>query len=527
MHNETEDDTLDDDITDGELAVVAAFRAAEQDLPPADPRALAHELRNDLGNARRLQARHGADMKYVEGMGWVVWDAARWRVEDGPAQAMIRAHQTAEAILAEADALPEFDEPEPNKATAPEAHEAWEKRRDRHASARRGLQKFAISSGNAGRCAAMLSAAEPYLRLSPDRLDANPFLLNVQNGTIELGDRVLIRAPIRSDYVTRMAPVTYDANASCLGWNAFINDVFEGQHETAIFVQKWLGYALTGDQSEQVISIFEGKGSNGKSTLLEVVARIMGDYAATTPVETILHQDKKGGSGPSPDVARLRGVRLVRTSEPEAGSRLSESFMKQWTGGEKMTVRHLHREFFELAPMGKLTVSVNIRPVIVGKDHGTRRRIHVVPFKRRFDKGGGESRGRTLVDKLHAEAPGILNWLIEGFRMWWADGLVPPAAVVEATDQYFAEMDPIGQFVRDACEADPAVRVSATELHDAFSAWCKQQNEEVKSLTAFGRRLNDLGFGKEVAAGRIFRAGIRIKDEWKVQVSGGSYGGGE
>jgi putative DNA primase/helicase len=270
--------------------------------------------------------------------------------------------------------------------------------------------------------------------------------------------------------------------------------------------------------------------------MMNVVSALLGDYATTTPVETFLHNDRgKSGSGPSPDIARLVGVRIVRTSEPEPGSRLSESTLKQYTGGEKMVARRLHRDFFEFTPAGKLTMSVNVRPVIVGKDHGIKRRLHVVPFKRIFSKDEilalDQARGQPLHDYLMAEGSGILNWLLDGYRMWREDGLGVPEAVKAQTEAYFAEMDPIGQFVREACLtiADGAGvtekdQEQATDLYAAYKRWCDSNNEEPKNNTAFGRRLNDLGIRSAKRGGIGYRMAVKLRPEWRPVPEGPSYG---
>lgn len=534
-----------DNWGDGYRDVAAAFdRAEEYPAPPADAE-LARELLNDTGNARRLIARSGLDLVFVQEWGWGAWDGHRWRFDDGDARALIKAHETAEAIFDEAAAMSDFDEPEPRKPDVQRklavdddlaawiAWETWEKRRRRHWATVSEVKDFALQSGNRGRSENMLVTAAPYLRHNHDEFDAEALALNVTNGTLRMdGERIGLYPPRRADRATKCATVAYDANADCPRWRQFMADIFPGAPDVAVMIQRWLGYCITGSIAEQRAVILEGQGSNGKSVLMNVVAKIMGDYTTTTPVETFLHQDRKSGSGPSPDIARLVGVRLVRTSEPEPGSRLSESTIKQYTGGEKMVARRLHREFFEFRPQGKLTMSVNVRPVIVGKDHGIKRRLVVVPFTRIFAKDEiaamNAARGMDLEDFLLEEAPGILNWLLDGFRLWRETGLEPPPSVVAATESYFAEMDPIGQFIREACMtvADgrgvlPTDKEPAGVLFAAYKRWCDANNEEPKNVTAFGRRLNDLGIRSVKMSGTGYRAGVTLHREWRMADPGG------
>ena len=524
---------------DGYDAVIAAIDRADERPAPPDDALLARELLNDTGNARRLIARHGLDLANVEEWGWGAWDGQRWRFDDGDARAVIKAHETAEAIFDEAAALPAFDDPEPDKPASPrktatgedlakwQAWEAWDKRRKRHWATVADVKDFALASGNRGRAESMLASAAPYLRRRHDEFDTEPWALNVANGTLRMDtDRIALYPPQRSDRATKCATVAYDPEASCPKWQQFISEIFPEQVDVQVMVQRWLGYCLTGSIAEQRCVIFEGQGSNGKSVMMNVVAQLLGDYATTTPVETFLHNDRKSGSGPSPDIARLAGARLVRTSEPEPGSRLSESTLKQFTGGEQMVARKLHKDFFEFKPRAKLTMSVNVRPVIVGKDHGIKRRILVVPFARIFSKeeiaAADAARGRGLEEDLLTEGPGILNWMLDGFRLWREDGLAVPASVVSATEGYFAEMDPIGQFVREACMV-PADGLGVTledreksaELYAAYKRWCDANNEEPKNNTAFGRRLNDLGIKSSKIGGIGYRGGVMLREEWQ------------
>lgn len=514
MENSSETHPLARGVAPEQAIIAQAVLDAEARPGAPDPAELAQHLLNDLGNARRLIQRHGGDLVWVDELGWLVWDGTRWSASGGEAAAMIRAQMTSEAIFEEAATYPGFDEPEPPEEYR-DAHKAWRQRRAKALAPKLNLQQWALESGSAARCRAMLAHAAPHLRIEASRLDADPWRFNVLNGTIELRNTRALFPHRRSDWITRRAAVTYELEADCPRWEKFVSEVLPDP-DVAHFVHKWLGYCLCGDISEQKMVLFEGKGANGKSTMLEVVARILGDYAAVTPIETFLHQERRSGSGPSPDIARLRGARLVRASEPEPGARLSESTIKQFTGGEKMTARQLHRDFFEFSPQGKLTLSVNIRPVLVGKDHGIRRRILVVPFTQRFEAGKGTARGATLVDELMQEASGILNWLIQGFGMWLEDGLDPPRAVTDATHAYFTEMDPIGSFVREALRDDrPDASEPASDVYDAYKRWCRANNEDEKSQTAFGRRLADLGIGKKTVMGRVYYCGVAIDEAWR------------
>lgn len=500
MTGDPRDVGADDDMTYAAAAITAAIDGAEPvEAPPLDGD-LATEWQTDLGNARRLVARHARDLRYVREIGWLAWDGKRWR--EDPGEPLRRAHQTAEAMTTEAL---EIKAAGPRQGEAAEAHDArWKMH-----------YAWAVSSSNLGRASSMINSAEPYMALDREDLDQHPMRLNVANGTLHLGEmRADGYVPVqcmphrRSDYATLLADVSYDRAARAPRWERFVAEVMPDAR-TRGWVQRWLGYCLTGDTSEQCVAIFEGKGANGKSTMVDVVARMLGSYAATTPIETFLHNERRSGSGPSPDLARLPGVRMVRTSEPEPGARLSESVVKQWTGGERFAARHLHKGFFEFKPAGKLTMSVNIRPVIVGKDHGIRRRIHLVPFRQQFPRTPG------LVETLLAERAGVLNWLLDGYRAWREDGIGTAPEIAEATRGYFDEMDPIGSFVADCCDTGGQLSDFQSDITAAYQRWCIQMSEDPKNPTMFGRRLSDMGFGKAKSNGLTKRVGLKVREEWR------------
>jgi putative DNA primase/helicase len=474
---------------DGDCDILAAMAAAESaDFAPDDA-VLARLPHNDDGNARRLIARFGRELIHVEERGWLAWDGRCWSDQYGKAIAEQRSHETARLIYREASV-----------------------------AANRPLRIWAKKSGMAPRVAGMLSMAQPYLKRKSDEFDADPYALTVVNGTLHLrcggdGDFVALKTHASGDMITRCADASYDPGAACPKWLAFIESIQPGEPEMQLFLQTWLGYSLTGSIAEQRVCIFDGQGSNGKSTLIDVVASVMGGYACTAPIETWLHNDRRTGSGPSPDLARLPGARLVRTSEPDPGARLSESVIKQWTGGERIATRKLGRDFFEFRPVGKLTMSVNAKPVVVGKDFGIRRRLLIVPFRQRFAR----LPGYDLTADLLTERSGILNWLLDGWRIYAERGLVIPKAVEDATEAYFTEMDPIGQFVREACDtADPAATEQSALLYAGYKRWCEASNEEPRKQTPFGRRLSDLGFiaGRCTHGGRKSRMGIKLKMDW-------------
>lgn len=470
------------------------------DGPAADDRALADEPRNDLGNARRLIARFGADLIWVGEACWYAWTGKHWRADAENAAALRMAHKTAEAIREEAKALDAearaelgeravFLDAPAKKDDFPDVT-AWRKRLTAHWA-------WAVLSGNQAKAAAMLDAARPYLTRRPGDLDADPDLLCVANGTLELRRQGLrLRDHDRADLITRISPVAYDAQAVAPKFRAFLARI-QPQANRAVFLQSFFGYCATGETGEQVMAMLIGKGANGKSTLLNCVAGVQGDYSMHAPVESFLYQDRGGGGDKaSPDLARLPGARLVLTSEPEIGARLSESRVKAVTGGEPMTVRRLHRDFFEFDPAFKLVLSCNSKPTIRGSDDGIWRRILIVPFDVQIPEAEQVNDFHSAL--LADEGPGILNWLIDGWRLWREAGLAPPADVKLAAEEYRRDSDPIGEFARWATVEGPG-SVGATRMYALYSAWVRRDGIDPVSQTLFGRKLGDMGFHKERA----------------------------
>lgn len=476
--------------------------------PEVDARVLADLTRNDHGNAERLIKRFGRDLAVVDEAGWYVWDGRRWDRSLGPkgapgAEVVKRAHLTGRAIADEAAALQVELEQGVVDGWNKDAIAARTKRIEDH-------RKFGTGSGNISRVRAMLESAEPYLRRRPAEMDARPLLFNVLNGTLELGTEgnaadVRLRPHNRLDLMTHLAPVKYDPEAQCPNFDAFIADVLPAE-DLRVFAQSWFGYCLTGLTSEQVLLLCYGLGSNGKSTLLETISAMAGDYSASVPIETFLANDRRGGGDATPDLARLPGARMVGAAEPERGARLAEGVVKMATGGEKIIARHLFQGQFEYEPSFKLILSANVKPAIRGQDEGIWRRVLLLPFEAYFPR---EKRDKALKAKLLAELPGILNWALDGFRMWRERGLVLPRAVVAATEEYRRESDPIGEFLRTATVPDKGHRVQAARLYGLYCQWAKANAVEPASGTAFGRRLGDLGIRKE-KYGVVFYADLRI-----------------
>jgi putative DNA primase/helicase len=360
------------------------------------------------------------------------------------------------------------------------------------------LQAWARASEGAAKMAAIDKHAAPYLFVAPERLDADPWLINVANGTIVVdrdaaqgADVITFRRHAPADLITKLSPVEYDRQATCPRYDAFLADV-QPRDDNRRFIHAWKGLSMTGDASEQVLAVFWGRGKNGKSTFEEAAAFVAGDYGETVPIETFLDQGRGRNAGQAtPDLALLPAVRMLRTSEPDKGAKLSESLIKLVTGGEPIQARKLNHPYFRFTPVFKLTVSGNYRPRIEGTDEGIWRRVILVPWNVTIPV---EKRDKRMTIKLRREASGILNRFLDGLRDWIDRGLVKPEEVEAATTQYRQDSDPLGRFLADCVRAAAGKRIQATQLHQVFEAWAKANGERVWTANGLGRALRDRGF---------------------------------
>ena len=304
--------------------------------------------------------------------------------------------------------------------------------------------------------------------------------------------------------ITKLANVEYDPQADCPLWKQFIREIMDYKTDIIGFVQTVAGWALTGDTSEQTMFMLYGNGANGKSTFLNTIMYLLGDYAIATPTETFM---RKNGDQITNDIARLRGTRFVTTTETEQGRRLSEPLIKQITGNDKMTARFLYGEFFNFVPTFKIFMATNHKPVIKGTDYGIWRRIKLIPFTTRIPE---EKQDKHLEEKLRAETSGILNWLLEGTRRWKQEGLKAPKVILNATEEYREEMDVIGNFIKECCIQKPEASIRIRELFKAYQDWCDENNEHAVSERFFGLRLKEVGFEQGRTAEARFWSGLAL-----------------
>ena len=374
---------------------------------------------------------------------------------------------------------------------------------------RNELASWAMGCEREARIKSMVSLARAELGIPvlPDDLDRDPWLFNVANGTIDLRSGEL-REHRREDLITKLAPVVFAPGAECPVFLKFLTRVTAGTLELIAFLQRAVGYSLTGTTSEQALLILHGQGANGKSTLLNAVRQALGEYAKTTRTDTLLIQ--RQDSIPN-DIAALKGARMVTAQETEAGRRLAESLVKQLTGGDPIAARFLHQEWFEFPPVFKLWLATNHKPRITGTDHAIWRRIRLVPFTVKIPDAEQDP---ALPEKLTAELPGILAWAVRGCLAWQRDGLGMPDEVRDATAAYRDEMDVLGEFIAEYCVISPSLSVPAKALYAAYLDWCGPSGERPISKRAFGGNLAERGFDKRRGTGGgVVWFGIALRDE--------------
>jgi putative DNA primase/helicase len=422
---------------------------------------LTSEPLTDLGNAKRFVERHGQDIRYcIQWDKWMVWDGKRWAI-DTTGEIDRRAKETVRSMLEEAS-------------------------KTEDSGKRKELVTHAMKSEYEGHIRSLISLAstEAGIPVTPDELDRDPLLLNCENGTIDFQEKTCY-PHCREDLITKLAPVNYDYTATRPLFDQFLARITGSDTELMAYIQRCIGYALTGDVSEKALFVLYGKGDNGKTTLLEAIRYVLGDYAGQLPIESLM---AKRNDGIPNDIAQLKGLRFVTSSEAEQGRRLAESKVKQLTGMGTLQARFMYQEHFQFIPTFKLFLDSNHKPEVRGTDNAIWNRIKLIPFLISIPD---EEKDRHLLDKLKAEAPGILAWAVRGCLLWRLDGLVEPKSVKAATNEYREEMDLFADFLEAEGTLDPGLEETAEDLYSRYKGWCTTQREWPISKKSFGTRLGD------------------------------------
>ncbi len=346
---------------------------------------------------------------------------------------------------------------------------------------------------------------DPTFAVTSEVWDADPFLLGTPGGTVDLRTGRL-RPSEPSDGMTRSTAVAPAPSAGCPTFQRFLEEATGGDPDLIRFLQQWAGYCLTGDTREHALVFVHGPGGNGKSVFLNVLTGILGGYATTAAMDTFTAS--KSDKHPT-DLAMLRGARLVTASETEEGRAWAESRIKQMTGGDPITARFMRQDFFTFLPTFKLTIVGNHKPVLHNVDEAARRRFSIVPFTRKPAQPD-----RQLEEKLNTEWPGILRWMIKGCLDWQANGLVRPASVIAATEDYFGEQDLFGQWLDEECDVEPGNHYKCESSAALFRSWrtyAERAGEAAGTQKAFAENLKRRGF--EQYRNRSIRgfSGLRLK----------------
>ena len=416
--------------------------------------------RTDLGNCRLFVKKHGANVRYCHTLkGWLIWDSGRWKPDSN-----------GEVVRMVKDAmLQQYEE-----------------------AARIEDLNFAAKSLNMKAIREVIQAAQSELpiAISAGDLDCDPWLLNATNVTVDLrtGSQ---RSHDRNDLLTKQCPIEYDAEAKCPRWERFLSEVFASNPDLVPFVQRAVGYSLTGDVREECLFLMYGEGRNGKGVFIKTIASVLGGYAGTADFSTFLASRDDGR--PQDGVAAMRGQRFVASQESREGAELSEALIKTLTGGDVVRARRLFENSYEFLPTAKIWMATNHKPRIKGMDTGIWSRLKLLPFVECFE--GRED--KTLKTRLQAEASGILAWAVKGCAEWLRVGLSFPESVLKATAEYRLESDQLGRFMEERCECGKHFTARARDLYMAYRKWSADTGETILSETAFGRQMASRGVGKE------------------------------
>lgn len=433
----------------------------------------------DSGNAERLVHHRGGDIRYVKDWRkWSVWDGHRWEL-DQENRVLGMTKEVTRSIPYEAALAASESEKKDILSWANRS----ESQRARQAMVR-------------------LAACEPRVETSFTLLDRQPLLLNCQNGTVDLATGRL-RMAHRDDLITQIAPVRFDSKARCPNWIAFLERIMPREEDRA-FLQRAIGYSITGSTEEHAVFFCHGIGANGKSTLLETILEFLGrDYGIASLPSLLLSRSMEHPTA----IADLFGKRVVIATEFNAGERFNEALLKRLSGGDMLRARRMREDSWQFRPSHHLWIAANDKPIVWGTDHGFWRRIHLIPFDVTIPK---EEQDPKLRAKLAAELPGILNWALAGCREFLERGLDPPRAIVAATGAYRAEMDTVASFLDSDCVLGDGLRATSGQLYDAYRDFVGREGGVSLPQKAFTARLKAEGFSCHKSNGRTTFTGIGL-----------------
>lgn len=472
-HLADEDGTVHDPAGNGQVPAGPA-RSGNDPLPG--------EPWTELGYARRLIHVYGDQLRYVPPWRrWLVWDGTRW-AQDTTGQAARWAKVIARRLTTDAHAI-----------TDPV------RRRAAVAVARRGESSAGVSG------ALTLASTEQQIAVVPEQLDADPFLLNCRNGTLDLRTGQL-RQHDPADLLTKVTGAEYRPGADGSTWSAFLERVHPDQAMRR-YLARLFGHVLEGRVVEHVLPILQGDGANGKGTFVAAVLAALGDYGDAADPELLTA--RTFDAHPT-GVADLFGLRLAVLHEGDAGRRLAEGTVKRLTGGDRVKARRMREDFWHFDPSHTFVMLTNHRPLVNGTDEGIWRRLRLVPWDVVIP---AEERDEHLGDRLALETDAVLAWLVAGYREWRQHGLADPDRVTAATAEYRTESDALGRFLDEECVTSRAVSVQSSQLFAAWHAWCTAEGEMPGTNKGFTTALQNRGFDtKRTNVGAVWE-GVALRVE--------------
>jgi putative DNA primase/helicase len=425
----------------------------------------ARDALTDYGCAKELLSRFDGNVAHAPGLGFFLYEGGRWQ-RDAGSRIRVWAHEVADIV-----------EEETEERYSELVEVLSQDQMDTLSTWRQLRQQFVVRVRTMRTLDQALTELEAHTFVPVDRFDKQPHLLACRNGTVNLRDATL-REHRREDYITHMLDIDYDADATCPRWEQFIREVQPNATEQmAAWLQRLVGYGITGHTDEQAFAVLWGRGANGKSVFTDTLTEVFRAVTVTTPFSTF---EKKPSGGIPNDLAALRGARLVFASEGESGNAMAESVIKRVTGQDLISARFMRAEFFEFRPTFLIMLATNHKPSFRGQDEGLWRRVKLVPFSRYF---APEDRDHHLTRKLRDEAQGILRWAVEGARLWFAEGgLLDPHIVASATNDYREVSDALAGFFPGALVEAEGEQVLGKRAYEMYRDWCYDEGIAEKNI---------------------------------------------
>lgn len=448
---------------------------------------------DDSGNAKRLTDNYGDVIRYsYVDKKWYIYNGVNWE-QDEKGFIYKLVDNVADDLKKEKVKIPEGTDEKDEKDII------------------KNFNKFVSRTQSHQGKLNMVKETQHHVSITHGEFDTDPMLFNTQNGYVDLSDGTL-HDEDKAKMFLSVSGVEYTENVDCPEWLNFLDTTFVHNQELIKYIQKAVGYTLTGLTKEQIMFVMYGNGRNGKSVFINTLQNILGTYSKTLNAASLMVKQNNSG-GPSSDIARLESARAVFSSESNDGSRLDEGLVKQMTGGDTMTARYMYGSDFEFTPKFKLWMATNSKPIVRGTDDGIWRRIVLIPFLHQVPI---EDIDKNLEYKLQREQLGILNWAVEGCMLWQKEGINPPTIIKNASNEYRKEMDPIEQFIEENCEKGPDYQISAKQFFEDYTKWAHGNHEHEFTNTMFGRNVVKKYAKKKTKKGAVY-LGIRPKKDSRLK----------